>query len=200
MRNCANALCDWYSSWMESNETHVILGAHPGWLHDRGLPVRLTAPPTPTLASSRPLSSAHFLWASLGGDAVFRGPPEPAWLGPSLTLHERWWVLLTPPADGGGENGGLVPEHGERSRGEWSSRREWVLKTWRRSTCTMGNSSVSKSEHFPSSSWAYPKCSRQRPDAYVSKSPAVLPSLPAKCGKYIKMHAITIIDHLYFLL
>lgn len=40
--------------------------------------------------------------------------------------------------------------------------------------------------YLPASSGAHSKCCRQRPDAHVSEGPAVLSSLPAKCGTYTK--------------
>lgn len=106
--------------------SYVIPGPYPEWLYQWALPNRPASPPAPTFASTFPLPSANHLWESLGGDTIPGGPAEPARLRQSLTLHERWRVLLTPPADWGGEDGGLVPEHGERGRGERTARGEWV--------------------------------------------------------------------------
>lgn len=104
----------------------VIPGLYPEWLHHWGLSSRPTPPPAPTLASTFPLPTAHHLWAGMGRDAVPGGPSEPAWLRSGVTLHERWRVLLAPAADRSGEDGGLVPEHGERGRGERITRGGWV--------------------------------------------------------------------------
>lgn len=106
------------------SDSYVMPGFYTGWVYLRGLPSRLAAPPGSTLTSSCPHPFAHYVGASLDGDAVHRGPPQPARLGPNLALHERRGVLLAPSADGGGENGGLVPEHGERGGGERTSRGE----------------------------------------------------------------------------
>ncbi len=130
--------------------SYIIPGLYPEWLHHWGLPSRPTAPPAPTLASTFPLPSAHHLWESLGGDAVPGGAPEPPRLGPSLALHERWRVLLTPPADRGGEDGGLVPEHGEGGRGERTARGGWVWDEDRKDQrWTMNNSWISKTTDVP---------------------------------------------------
>lgn len=159
--------------------SYVIPGLYPDWLHHWGLSSWHTAPPATAPASTFPLSSPHYLWASLGGDTVPRGSPEPARLGPSLSLHERWRVLLTPPADRGGEDGGLVPEHGERSRGERTSGGEWVREDNSRWSLTMNNSWVSQITCvlFPSQflNWfetqlAVPRCSCLRKSSSSSAS------------------------------
>lgn len=93
----------------------MILGPYPEWLHHGDRPA---APPAPPFAATLSLTPANNLRESLGGYAVPGGPAEPARLGASLALHEGRGVLLTPPADRGGENGGVVPEHGERGRRE----------------------------------------------------------------------------------
>lgn len=105
-----------------NNNNNVILGPHPEWLYYRGLSSRPTTPPAPTLASTFSFPSANHLRESLGGDTIPGGPPEPARFRQGLTLYERWRVLLTPFADWSREDGGLVPEHGERGRGKRTSR------------------------------------------------------------------------------
>lgn len=95
----------------------IILGSYPEWLHHRVLPDRPAAP-APPFASTLPLTSANNLWESLGRYAVPGGPAQPPRLGASLAVHEGRGVLPTPPADRGGEDGGVVSEHGERGRRE----------------------------------------------------------------------------------
>lgn len=92
----------------------IILGSYPERLYHGVLPDRPAAPPAPPFASTLPLASANYLRESLGGYAIPGGPTQPARLRASLALHEGRGVLLTPPADRGGEDGGVVSEHRER--------------------------------------------------------------------------------------
>lgn len=169
----------------------LIPGCYSKWLHYWLLPSRPPDPPAPTLASTFSLPPTHHLRESLGGNAVPGGAPEPARLGPGLTLHEGWRVLLTALADRGGEDGGLVPDHGERGRGKWTARGEWVLRAGSKGSGLVDKRWIilgflkMRMCCFLPSSWADTKCSWQRPDAHVSESPAVLPPLPTKCGECV---------------
>lgn len=60
-----------------------------------------------------------------------RGPAEPPWFGPSFTLLTGWRVLSPSPADGGGEDGGMVPEHGKRGGNKRAARGRWVRRNRR---------------------------------------------------------------------
>lgn len=96
----------------------MILGPHTERLHQRKLPGGRPLPPALAPAPALSLPFADQLGEGLGGDTVPGGPAQPPGLGPGVALHEGRGVLPAPLADRGGEDGGLVSDHGAGRRGQ----------------------------------------------------------------------------------